>query len=285
MQVLILGCGHLGLRLAQALVREGLAVRATVRRPEHAAQLAAAGVVALAEPDPARLPRAWLHATTHILDFIPPRSVQAAGTWADALAARCPRLCWVGLASTTGVYGDHGGALVDETTPPRPTHPRALARLVAERRWRRACPCVEIFRLAGLYDEARNLLPRLAQGNYEVPRFVPPAPAHRIHTQDAVRAMLAAMEHPKHGRILNLTDDDPAPHEVYARALARAAGLPPPRVISASEAARRWPARRWWFFQDRKRVANRALKGLVGTLGYPSFRAALPEVVASFRGR
>ena len=284
-EVLILGCGHLGARVARALRARGVHVRASVRSEAHALRLRALGVEAAAEADPVRLPRAWLRATTHLLDLIPPRGTRDAAVWADALVALCPRLRWAGVVSTTGIYGDHGGARVDETTQPRPSHPRALARLAAERRWRWAYPAVEVFRLAGLYDEERNLLPRLARGDYEVPRFVPPNPSHRVHTHDAVRALLVAMEKPQPGRVLNLADDDPTPHERYARALAQAAGLPAPRVIPAHEAARKWPARRWWFFQDRKRVDNRALKALVGGLVYPSFRAALPELVARFRGR
>ena len=111
----------------------------------------------------------------------------------DAIAA-APRLRWIGYLSTTGVYGDRNGGWVDEDTEPAPMSDRSRRRLAAEVGWRRfadRCP-VDVFRLAGIYGPGRSVFDDLRAGKAR--RIIKAGHAFgRIHRDDIVRAVLAAM--------------------------------------------------------------------------------------------
>ncbi|MDX8401083.1 MAG: SDR family NAD(P)-dependent oxidoreductase, partial [Mariprofundaceae bacterium] len=185
--------------------------------------------------------------------------------------------------STTGVYGDAGGAWVDETTPCRPSSPRGLERLRAERAWLDSGLPAEIFRLAGIYGPGRNILKRLRAGGYRAVRWQPPRWSNRIHVDDILAALLAAIARPRPRRIVNLADDLPYPHADYACELAEAIGAPRPELIAPDEAARLLSPAALDFFRDDKRVRNRLLhRELLPELRYPDFRAALADRTAAF---
>ena len=130
---------------------------------------------------------------------------------ADILAA--PNLQWIGYLSTVGVYGDHGGAWVDEDTPPQPRRGRSEDRLAAEEAWTGLAAergvSLGIFRLAGIYGPGRNAFVNLADGKAR--RIVKPGQVfNRIHVADIAAALAAAVAKPA-TRIYNLADDEPAP--------------------------------------------------------------------------
>ncbi len=279
--LLILGCGYVGEHLALAMLRQGWKVAATCRSEARARHLARLGIEAEPVARPEELPAALLERVEFLLDSIPPareagEPVAEQPQWLPRLAGRLRCLRWAGYLSSTSVYGDCGGAWVDEKSPCFPGQARGQARLKAEQAWLASGMPVEIFRLAGIYGPGRNLVRRLMRGDYAVVRWHPPHYSNRIHVQDIVHALTAAMNHPFPGRIVNLADDLPLPHDEYVLELARAIGAPAPTVLSPTQAERVMPARQLDFFRDSKRICNRRLhQELLPELRYPSFRHAL----------
>lgn len=282
--LLILGCGYVGERLAAAASARGMRVSCTTRRPERAAALRGAGMEAVVCDSPSGLPDDLLMDCDGILDSIPLekggdglRVPQAA--WLPTLAPRLSHLRWAGYLSTTGVYGDAGGAWVDESFACRPASGRGIGRLAAEAAWLDSGLPAEVFRLAGIYGPGRNLVDRLMAGGYKAPSWQPPHWSSRIHADDIVAALLAAMASPRPGRIVNLADDCPLPHADYVSELARMIGAPAPEILDAERAERELSPAALAFFRDNKRVCNALLhRELLPRLNYPSFREAVPSL-------
>src|SRR5690606_13993832 len=109
--------------------------------------------------------------------------------------ARLEGLRWAGYLSTTGVYGDHGGAWVDEDTMRRPGTGRGRARMAAEDAWlelgRRGLP-VHLFRLPGIYGPGRSAIDSLRAGRAR--RIDKPGQVFsRIHVEDMASVLEASM--------------------------------------------------------------------------------------------
>jgi nucleoside-diphosphate-sugar epimerase len=203
-----------------------------------------------------------------------------------AAVAAIAGLRWVGYLSTTGVYGDCGGAWVDEATEPRPAGERGRRRLQAEEGWlalhRSAHLPLHIFRLAGIYGPGRSPLDAVRAGTAR--RIDKPGHVFsRIHVDDLAAVLRASMARPDPGAIYNLCDDAPAaPGEVIAHAAALLGVAPPPIVEFA--AATLSPMARS-FYDDNKRVCNRRIKTALGvTLRYPSYREGLAAILAEEGG-
>jgi nucleoside-diphosphate-sugar epimerase len=92
---------------------------------------------------------------------------------------------------------------------------------------------------------------------------------------EIVAALMAAMQTPKKGRIINVSDDAPCPHVDYVRALAEIIGAPQPIILTEQQAKQEMSAAYLSFFQDNKRITNQALHQLLHQLKYPSFRDAI----------
>jgi len=110
--------------------------------------------------------------------------------------ADAPGLARIVYLSTIGVYGDHGGAWIDEDTPPRPVNDRSRDRLVTEDAWRafaaQAGKALHILRLAGIYGPGQNALVNVANGTAR--RIVKPGQVfNRIHVADIARAIGVAL--------------------------------------------------------------------------------------------
>ena len=279
--LLILGLGYCGRAVARAAAAAGYRVLGTTRA-------GAAGTLPFAEAAPA------LAAATHLLITAAPEASGGAAGGDPVLArygaeiAAAPRLRWIGYLSSTGVYGDHAGAWVDEATPPRPAAPRTQRRLAAERAWqdcagRRA---VDLLRLAGIYGPGRSVFDDLRAGRAR--RIVKPGQVFsRLHRDDITRAVLAAMANaPARGtRVFNLADDAPAASaEVIAEA-ARLLGLPLPPEIPFAEAAPGMSAMARSFWAENRRVGNARTKQALGLAWrYPSYREGLAAILAEETG-
>ena len=262
-------------------------VAATARTTDGAERIAAAGLAPLLLDGDAAL-RAEIALAEALLVSAPP---DEAG---DPLLRRCgeaigsaPRLGWIGYLSTIGVYGDQGGAWIDETAQPRPSSARNVARLAAERAWldlgvRLGIP-VHVLRLAGIYGPGRNALANLRAGTAK--RVVKPGQVfNRIHVDDIAGAIGAALDRPEAAGITNVTDDEPSPPgDVVAHAAALLGMAPPPEV--PFEAAAFTPmARSFW--GETKRVSNRRLKRALGVrLLYPTYREGLAALAEAGEGR
>jgi nucleoside-diphosphate-sugar epimerase len=132
------------------------------------------------------------------------------------------------FASSSAVYGEHGGAWVDESTPPAPLGFNGRVLLEAEAALRDAVSEAVAVRLAGLYGPGRlQLIQRLRDGQARVPRGQG-VYANRIHVQDAAASLvhLACLEQPQ--PVYVAVDDRPRPIDELYDALARLAGAVPP---------------------------------------------------------
>jgi nucleoside-diphosphate-sugar epimerase len=179
--------------------------------------------------------------------------------------------------STVGVYGDHQGEWVDETTVCRPKSARSLARVRAEQDWLQAAAVhnkpVAVLRLAGIYGPGRNAFENLLAGDAR--RIIKPGQVfNRIHVEDIATATLAAFTLGQDQKIINVTDDEPAPPQDVVTHAAHLLGLPPPPEIGFAEADLSPMARS--FYGENKRVANRLLRSTLAVdLAYPTYREGL----------
>jgi nucleoside-diphosphate-sugar epimerase len=283
--LLILGCGYVGKKLAQTALKQGIHVQATVRDKAHAQQLQSLGIDAVVNDNPGELSAAWLQDCDAVLDSIPlsydaaKQPVQSQSIWLTNLLNHMPNLQWAGYLSATSVYANSDGAWIDETSTHFSTSPRGVQRLQAESAWLQSTAPAEIFRLAGIYGDERNILGKLMAGNYKTVAWQPAHYSNRIHVDDIVAALMAAMQTPKKGRIINVSDDAPCPHVDYVCALADMIDAPQPIILTEQQAKQEMSAAYLSFFQDNKRIANQALHQLLPKLQYPSFR----EIVKAFR--
>ncbi|MGO9700069.1 MAG: SDR family oxidoreductase [Xanthobacteraceae bacterium] len=180
--------------------------------------------------------------------------------------------------STVGVYGDHGGAWVDEATPPRPDSERARDRLAVEQAWQsfgeRAQKAVAILRLAGIYGPGRNALVQIARGDAR--RIVKPGQVfNRIHVGDIAQAIDAAFVRGATG-IFNVADDEPSPAGDPLVFAAQLLGRDPPPEIPFEKAASSMSPMALSFWQECRRVRNDKIKRELGvTLDYPTYREGL----------
>jgi nucleoside-diphosphate-sugar epimerase len=180
--------------------------------------------------------------------------------------------------STIGVYGDSGGAWVDEESTPRPRSPRSVARLAAEEAWRRFGAAngkaVAILRLAGIYGPGRNTLVTLAEGTAR--RIVKPGQVfNRIHVADIAQAIDACFAQGAAG-VFNLADDAPTPPQDVIAFAAELLGKAPPPEIPFEEARAALSAMAQSFYAENRRVRNNKLKQTLGVrLAYPTYREGL----------
>ncbi|MEM1104250.1 MAG: SDR family oxidoreductase [Pseudomonadota bacterium] len=283
---------------AQALARdlasaEGWRVGGTVRSRGKAEALRQDGLQTIVYDVSALDAEAEAHVAdalndaTHILISVPPTESgdPVLHAWGARLAAAAPRLRWIGYLSTTGVYGDHQGAWVDEDTPATPTSARGRRRVEAEAAWASAAQRIgarlRVFRLAGLYGPGRNPLETLRRG--EGRRIVKPGQVFsRIHRDDIAAALKAALAQDAAGpmaRTYNLCDDEAAPPQDVTAFAAELLGVTPPPEIPYETADLSPMARS--FYADNKRVRNDRIKLELGfRLKYPTYREGLRDIRA-----
>jgi dTDP-4-dehydrorhamnose reductase len=274
-RVLIFGLGYSASAIAHELSSVVASIVGTVRSPS--ADLAAAPTIVFDGVRPSANVTAALGAATHIVLSIPPgESGDPVRTHHGAEILGAPDLRWIGYLSTVGVYGDHGGAWVDEATPCRPGQPRSQQRLLAEEAWqaladRKGVP-LAIFRLAGIYGPGRNAL--VALGDGEARRIVKPGQIfNRIHVEDIAGAVAAALRRGA-GGIFNVADDEPAPPQDVVAFAASLMGIEPPPETPFAEAALSPMGRS--FYSENKRVSNARLERELGlALRYPTYREGL----------
>jgi nucleoside-diphosphate-sugar epimerase len=221
-----------------------------------------------------------LRTATHVILSIPPDERGDAALnlhRADLDAAE--NLQWIGYFSTVGVYGDFGGAWIDETAPTRPVNVRSKQRVDAEQAWRdyaeqRGVPLF-IERLAGIYGPGRSAFDKLREGTAR--RIVKKDQVfNRIHVEDIGRiTALAALANL--AGTYNLADTEPAPPQDLVTYAAEKMGVPPPPEVPFETARMTEMARS--FYSDNKRVSSkRILAALNTTLTYPTYREGLDAI-------
>lgn len=275
------GLGYTGAALAGALVDDGWRVRGTVREASDCEALAADGIDARPFDDIGKS----LADVTHLLSCVPPMAGEGdpvLARYESDIVALAPELAWAGYLSTTGVYGNRAGDLVDETSPSRPTSERAARRVTAETAWREmhvtAALPVHVFRLAGIYGPDRNALETVKTGRAR--RIVKPNQVFsRIHLDDLVTILRASMTSPRPGAIYNVCDDEPAPPQDVIAYACKLLGVAPPPEEDFDTAEMTEMARS--FYADNKRVTNRLIGEELGVrLAYPNYRVGLDALAS-----
>ncbi len=281
--LLSIGHGYSAQALAGALLPLGWRIIGTTRTEDKARAIRATGAEALLFPDPDRRPAMdkALQDATHLLVSVAPDAhgdpvLRAMG---ERIAAAPLR--WVGYLSTTGVYGDHDGGWVDETTPLAPGTDRGRWRVQAERAWSALALPVHIFRLAGIYGPGRGPFAKVRKGTAR--RIIRPGQVFsRIHVDDIAQTLAASMARPDPGAIYNLCDDDPSPPQDVIAHAAELLGLPLPAAHPFDTVDMTPLARS--FYSENKRVRNDRIKRDLGVkLIYPSYREGLAAMVTDHR--
>lgn len=287
--VLILGCGDIGLRVARAL--QPAPVRGVVRTADSARRLAAQGIEAVQLDLDAPIPA--LTATGCDLYYFAPPPPDGDGD--PRVAAVCRLLAADNLParvvyiSTSAVYGDCGGAWIDETAPLRPATARGRRRLDAERRWlawsEQSGVAVVILRVPGIYAHDRLPAQRLRDGLPVLDEAESPY-TNRIHADDLARACIAAMHRGRPGQAYNVSDGHPTTMTDYFNQVADRLGLPRPPVVSRAEAQRVLSPSMLSFLGESKRLRNRLMREQLGVeLAYPDLAAGLAAGAPAGRSR
>jgi nucleoside-diphosphate-sugar epimerase len=257
-RLLVLGLGYAAGVLARRLAGEGWRVVGTTRD----------GRGGTLRFDDAAAVTAEIGAATHILSSVPP-----AGEVDPVLVSYGPLLArsgaWLGYLSSTGVYGDAGGAWVDESAPIGTG--RRAARAQAERDW--LAIGARTFRLPGIYGPGRSPLDRLREGSAH--RVDAPNLFSRIHVDDLASGVVAGFAGP--AGAYNLADDRPASPNAVVDYAAALLGMPPPPLVNVESLS---PMARG-FYAESRLVANAKAKRVLGWRPrYADYRLGLRAVRA-----
>lgn len=254
----IFGLGYTAARIARRLETQGWEVVSTGRDGTLRFDDRENVLMALAD-------------SSHVLSSVPP-----SGEGSDpVLEAYGERLGgkWLGYLSSTGVYGDTGGAWVDESAPVGTG--RRTARADCDREW--LALGARVFRLPGIYGPGRSALDRVREGK-----------AHRIdlrgqvfsrvHVDDIAGGVIAGLDAPPGA--YNLADDEPCSQNTVIEHACRLLGQPELPLLSMDEANLSPMAR--GFYAENRRVANGRAKRVLGWSPlYPTYREGLNACLAA----
>ena len=260
-------------------------VAGTVTTREKAAAIAGAGIgghkveafVFDGTATPPEVTAALMDAAALLVSAPPDDADPVLRHFSGAIAG-APQLQSIVYLSTVGVYGDHGGAWVDEASPAAPVSERSRVRLAAEQGWQalgpRADKPVAVLRLSGIYGPGQNALIQVARGSA---RRIDKAGQifNRIHVEDIAQAIDAAFTQRADG-VFNVTDDEPTPQGVPVAFAADLLAVAPPPEIPFAEAAKSMSPMALSFYWESKRVRNDKLKRELGVhFRYPSYKEGL----------
>ena len=247
----IFGLGYSAKRIRAAAEARGWTVSATGSEAE----------LAFEDDEGVRLA---LGAASHVLSSVPPAEAgdPVLERYGGALGHG-----WLGYLSSTGVYGDTGGAWVDETAPVG--RGRRSARTEADAAWLERG--ARVFRLPGIYGPGRSALDRAAGGRahrIDLPGQV----FSRVHVDDIASGVIASLDAPPGA--YNLADDLPASQNAVIEEACRLLGLDPPPLQSLDEAGLSPQARA--FYAENRRVANGKARRVLGWRpNFPTYREGL----------
>ena len=277
-RLLIIGCGDIGGRIVARLAAR-FRIVALTSSPGRVPQLRAAGVTPIVGNLDRRGSLARLAGfRSRVIHLAPPpesdgRSDPRTRSLLRALRRRPDRLVYV---STTGVYGDRAGAVVDETTPAAPASDRGWRRLDAERLVRAAGGSV--VRAPGIYAHDRLPLARLRSG---APALAPEDDVYsnHIHAEDLARICIAALARGGRGRVYNAVDRSRLKMGEYFDLVADRCGLPrPPRLPRAQLRAAVSPMMYSFMSESRRIIGERIDRELRLRLAWPTVADTLASL-------
>ena len=278
--VLVAGCGYVGQRLALRL-QEQFDVTGLVRSAERVPELQRAGIRAIAVDLDRVRPGVTIPERLDqeaIVYLTPPPVLGESDLRLDRFLqlASVPPHTFVYM-STTGVYGDTAGGVVDESSAVQPRTDRARRRVSAEEMTRVWCNERHVrrvvLRVPGIYGPDRLPLERLKHIE-PVVREREAGINNRIHVDDLVEACVRAITNPEARGVYNVTDGQPFSSTTFMNLVAKLAGLPPPPTVSMEEAQLTFSPERLSFLNESRRVSNeRMLKHLGVVLKYADVEA------------
>lgn len=283
--VLIIGCGDIGERVARLERSEGRAVAGLVRSERSARRLRAAGIQPItADLDaPASLNNLPVKNTV-VYYFAPPPDVGVTDprmeTFVSAMTpSNLPQR--MVLISTTGVYGDCHGEWVTEDRPPNPQADRARRRLAAEttlQGWSKTSGVpIVILRVPGIYGPGYLPEARLRSGEPVLREDESPF-SNRIHADDLAHVCVAAARHDHPSLLYNVSDGHPTSMTDFFFRVADVLGIPRPPAITWEEARRRLGPGMLSYLAESKRIDNRRMREELGVeLMYPDLASGLPS--------
>jgi nucleoside-diphosphate-sugar epimerase len=283
-RLLIVGCGDVGMRLLP-LLRQRFRVFALTSQPARCAELRSAGAIPIvADLDRPQTLHRLAGLARWVVHLAPPPRQGALDVRTRNLTAILPEGAHVVYISTSGVYGDRKGAVIDETAPRAPRNARARRRVDAEqvlRAWAVAARgSVAILRAPGIYARERLPLERLEQGT---PALAPQDDVYtnHIHADDLARLALLALFRARPGRAYNASDDTHMKMGDYFDLVADAFGLPRAPRLPRAELERAVSPVQLSFMAESRRLDNRRIKReLRARLRYPRVEQALLAMAA-----
>lgn len=276
--IFIFGLGYVGRHLATELCRCGWQVTGTTRQPKKfAGHVPDTWTIFPFEAGaPSGELDAHLEKATHLLSTIatPSGRDPVLELYGKAIKKFSG---WTGYISATSVYPNQSKGWIDEDTEPAPTTARGKSRLAAEQQWQDYANA-ELFRLAGIYGPHRNpfaeLLARTA-------RIIdkPSQIFNRIHQTDISRIVMAALDKPRPGRVINLADGQPASQADVLRYGANLLGIEPPQSIPFETADLSPMARS--FYNSRRQIRSKIIGPELGLeLIYSDYKRGLEAIYA-----
>lgn len=263
--LLIVGCGDIGLRAAPLLSRR-FRLLALSHSPERFPLLREGGIIPVYGDldEPASLAR--LGGIAHaVLHFAPPQNHGSLDIRTRNLLAALTKCAIVPhrmvYISTSGVYGDSGGGIVRETSPARPQTLRALRRLDAEariRRWgRQNGASVSILRVPGIYSRER-----ISPSRLDMPVLQESDDVHtnHVHAEDLARIAVSALCRGLPGRVYNVSDDSAMKMGDYFDLIADRLGLPRPLRLPREDLKRIVPESMYSFMAESRVIDNGRMK-------------------------
>lgn len=283
MDTVIIGCGDIGRRVGKILVAQGRQVLVTAKGEESAAELKQLGFTPIIgnfdyQED---TPQVDVNGR-QVYYFMPP---QGGGKSDYRMLNFCRQLsadntpAKLVYISTSGVYGDCGGAVVTEETPINPQTTRALRRASAESQLQEQAQKLGfelvILRVTGIYGPGRLPVSRIMQGH---PVLLPEDASftNRIHAFDLVSVCLEAMEKGEHGDIFNVCDGQESSMTDYFMAVADLYELPRPKQISMAQAEKEMNPLMLSYQKESRRMSNKKMLEKLGiVLQYPTLADGL----------
>ncbi len=281
-RLLILGCGDVGMRLLP-LLREHFRVFAVTTQIAKQDALRVAGAIPIIAnlDEPATLAR-LSRLATNIIHLAPPIADGSIDQRTRNLTPILPDHATLVYVSTSGVYGDCGGELINETRTVRPHNPRATRRVDAEqalRKWaKRSQSRLSILRVPGIYAADRLPLTRLNKG---LPALLAEEDVYtnHIHADDLARIIVAALFHAQSGRIYHAVDDSDMKMGAYFDAVADAFDLPRPPRLPREQLKHEISPVMLSFMSESRRLDNQRIKAELGVrLQHPTVVDALKKI-------
>ena len=191
------------------------------------------------------------------------------------------KIKWIGYLSSTSVYGNHNGKVVNENSLLKPREEVAKSRIQGEKDIQelgeKSSIAVEIFRISGIYGKNRNIINQILSKNIK-PLYKKGHFFNRIHEEDIARVLAKACSNKINSGIVNLSDSLPASQlDVISHAF-NIMNIPMPKYQNYNDISSKIPLRVRRFWENNRRVDNALLKKRYGALLHPTYKEGLSYI-------